>query len=79
MLGGDRRARLSTSLGRADDSALLYALAYFGFFLNLINLIPVGIFDGGAIWRSARFLRHGGGRLKALVVYALYFATAAAC
>ncbi len=65
--------------GRADDSALLVALAYFGFFLNLINLIPVGILDGGAIWRSAKFLRHGGGGSKALVVYGLYFATAAAC
>jgi Zn-dependent protease len=66
-------------VGRADDSALLVALAYFGFFLNLINLIPVGILDGGAIWRSAKFLRHGGGGSKALVVYGLYFATAAAC
>jgi Zn-dependent protease len=66
-------------VGRADNSALLVALAYFGFFLNLINLIPVGILDGGAIWRSAKFLRHGGGGSKALVVYGLYFATAAAC
>ena len=65
-------------VGRADDSALLVALAYFGFFLNLINLIPVGILDGGAIWRSANWLRQGGGGSKALVVYVLYFATAAA-
>lgn len=64
--------------GRADHSALLIALAYFGFFLNLINLIPVGILDGGAIWRSAKWLRHGGGGSKALVVYGLYVATAAA-
>jgi len=66
-------------VGRADNSALLVALAYFGFFLNLINLIPVGILDGGAIWRSATFLRRGGGGTKTLVVYGLYFATAAAC
>jgi Zn-dependent protease len=65
-------------VGRADDSALLVALAYFGFFLNLINLIPVGILDGGAIWRSANWLRRGGGGSKALVIYGVYFATAAA-
>jgi Zn-dependent protease len=65
-------------VGRSDGSALLVALAYFGFFLNVINLIPVGILDGGAIWRSANFLRRGGGGPKALVVYGLYFATAAA-
>jgi Zn-dependent protease len=65
-------------IGRAQGSDLLLALAYFGFFLNLFNLIPVGIFDGGAIWRSARWLRLGGGRGKAMVAYALYFGTAIA-
>lgn len=65
-------------VGRSQSSDLLLALAYFGFFLNLINLIPVGILDGGAIWRSARWLRLGGGRSKALVVYLLYGATAVA-
>lgn len=64
--------------GNARDSDLLLALGYFGFFLNLFNLIPVGIFDGGAIWRSARWLRLGGGRGKAMVAYALYFGTAIA-
>jgi Zn-dependent protease len=54
----------------------MFALAYFGFFLNLFNLVPFGIFDGGAVWRSARFLRLGGGQAKALFVYALYFGTA---
>jgi hypothetical protein len=29
------------------------------------------------VWRSARFLRLGGGRTLALASYALYFATAA--
>ena len=62
----------------AAGSDLLLALAYFGFFLNLFNLIPVGIFDGGAVWRSARWLRVGGGATKAMVVYALYFGTALA-
>ena len=64
-------------VGRANGSNLLIALAYFGFFLNLINLVPVGFFDGGAIWRSAGWLRRGGGATKAYVTYALYFATAA--
>jgi len=47
-------------------------------FLNLINLVPIGFFDGGAIWRSAGWLRRGGGAAKAYVTYALYVATAAA-
>jgi Zn-dependent protease len=63
-------------IGKSDGSSLMLALAYFGFFLNLFNLVPFGIFDGGAVWRSARFLRLGGGQAKALFVYALYFGTA---
>ncbi len=65
-------------LGRAQGSDLLLALAYFGFFINLINLLPVGILDGGAVWRSAKWLRIGGGRDKAVITYFLYFGTAAA-
>ena len=65
-------------IGRANGSDLFLALGYTGFFLNLINLIPIGILDGGAIWRSARWLRVGGGRSKALIVYALYATTAIA-
>lgn len=65
-------------IGRSDHSQLFLALAYFGFFLNLFNLLPFGIFDGGAVWRSARFLRLGGGGVKALVAYVLYFGTAIA-
>jgi Zn-dependent protease len=64
-------------LAQSRHSDLLYALAYFGFFLNLFNMIPFGFFDGGAVWRSARLLRLGGGRNLALASYALYFATAA--
>lgn len=63
-------------LARQQHSDLLFALAYFGFFLNLFNLLPFGIFDGGAVWRSAHWLRMGGGPGKAGVVYALYFGTA---
>ena len=33
---------------------LFQALAFTGFFLNLFNLLPFGIFDGGAVWRSAK-------------------------
>lgn len=64
-------------VGKHQGSDLLYALAYFGFFLNLFNLIPFGIFDGGAVWRSAKWLRLGGGGAKAAFIYFLYFATAA--
>jgi len=60
-----------------DTHNVWSALAYTGFFLNLINLIPIGILDGGAVWRSAHFLRVGGGRTLAFAAYALYFATAA--
>jgi Zn-dependent protease len=63
--------------GKARGSDLLLALAHIGFLLNLINLIPVWILDGGAIWRSARWLRLGGGRGKAMIAYALLFGTAA--
>jgi Zn-dependent protease len=36
-------------LARLQDSTLLLALAYSGFFLNLFNLIPLSPFDGGRI------------------------------
>jgi len=36
-------------LARSQDSALLLAVAYSGFFLNLFNLIPISPFDGGRI------------------------------
>ena len=61
------------------DSDLLRALAYAGFLLNLINLAPIGILDGGHVLRSWRVLRAGGGaasptrarRLAGLVVAGL--------
>jgi Zn-dependent protease len=64
-------------VAQSQHSDLLYALAYFGFFLNLFNMLPFGFFDGGAVWRSARWLRLGGGGTLALASYALYFGTAA--
>ena len=49
--------------GSAIDSDLLRALAYVGFFLNLINLVPIAFLDGGHIlraWRVLRAARRGG-------------------
>jgi len=45
-------------IGESIDSDLFRALAYAGFLINLINLVPVGILDGGAVWRSIRLARH---------------------
>lgn len=45
--------------GEATDSRLLVALAYSGFMLNLINLIPFRPLDGGFIWHSVKALRYG--------------------
>ena len=79
-------------VGSATDSSLLHALAYAGFFLNLINLIPIGILDGGAIWRSYRLakaepmvplqadgtavLLPGAGRGRATLILTLYLGLA---
>ena len=76
ILGG-AAAAVCYAIAKQNGSALMYALAYSGFFLNLFNLLPFSIFDGGAVWRSARWLRLGGGRGLALASYALYFGTAA--
>jgi Zn-dependent protease len=51
-------AALCWGLGEAMDSRLLMALAFSGFLINLINLVPVGILDGGAIWSAIRLARH---------------------
>jgi membrane-associated protease RseP (regulator of RpoE activity) len=40
---------------------LLRALGYAGFLLNLINLAPIGILDGGHVLQAWRVLRAGGG------------------
>jgi Zn-dependent protease len=75
ILGGVA-ALVCFAIGRAQNSDLLTALGYFGFVLNLINLLPFGILDGGSVWRSTRWLWRGGGREKALVSAFLYGATA---
>jgi Zn-dependent protease len=47
--------------GDVTDSRLLLALAYTGFFLNLLNLLPVPPLDGGFMWQALKVLRAGGG------------------
>ena len=44
-------------IGSATHSSLLHALAYTGFLLNLFNLLPIGILDGGVIWRSYKLAK----------------------
>jgi Zn-dependent protease len=75
ILGG-AAALACYAIGRANDSDLMVALGYFGFVLNLLNLLPFGIFDGGSVWRSTRWLWYGGGREKALVSGGIYAVTA---
>ena len=77
ILGG-AAAAVCLAVAQSNGSRIMYALAYSGFFLNLFNMLPFGIFDGGAVWRSARFLRLGGGGRLAFASYLLYFGTAAA-
>lgn len=69
----------------ANDSRLFFALAYTGFLLNLINLVPVWVLDGAHVYRSWKVLRAGGGRPDpadarrlAIVVAIASLATAAA-
>jgi len=75
ILGGVG-ALVCFGIGKANGSNLLIALGYFGFVLNLINLLPFGILDGGSVWRSTRWLWRGGGRSKAIVSGLLYGSTA---
>jgi Zn-dependent protease len=65
------------AVGKSQGSDVFIALAYFGFVINLFNLLPVSILDGGAVWRSTKWLWLGGGREKAIVSGALFAGTAA--
>jgi Zn-dependent protease len=58
-------------LARSNGSALLLALAYSGFFLNLFNLIPLAPFDGGRVTAaiSPRLWLLGAPLLVALYFY----------
>ena len=52
---GSLGALLCNSIGEMTDLPIFFALAWFGYFLNLFNLTPVGMLDGGrivsAMWR----------------------------
>src|SRR5205823_13516193 len=46
---GSFGALICNSLGELFDAPVFIALAWFGYFLNLFNLTPVGMLDGGRI------------------------------
>src|SRR5438477_9620830 len=46
---GSLGALICNSLGEVSDAPVFIALAWFGYFLNLFNLTPVGMLDGGRI------------------------------
>src|SRR5438105_1162355 len=46
---GTLGALACNSLGEVFDAPVFIALAWFGYFLNLFNLTPVGMLDGGRI------------------------------
>jgi Zn-dependent protease len=56
-------------LGVALDSDLLVALAYTGFLLNLFNLLPVWVLDGGFTWRAIKDLRGDPRRVPLALLY----------
>jgi len=73
---GGLGALAAWGLGEAYDSNLLRALGYTGFLLNLINLAPVSILDGGVAWRCFGWLRRQHDP-RALLVGTLYGGLAA--
>jgi Zn-dependent protease len=89
---GGAASALCWGIGEAYDSRLLMALAYAGFLINLFNLIPIGILDGGAIWNAYKLARMepvvpeqfggaavalpGSGRNRAALILVLYLGLA---
>ena len=89
---GGLAAAFCWGLGSLEQSSLLHALAYAGFFLNLVNLVPIGILDGGAIWSAYKLARAepmvplsdggaavilpGAGRDRAALILTLYLGLA---
>jgi len=71
LLGGVGAA-VCWGLGEADNSPLLKALGYFGFLINLFNLIPIGFLDGGQLLRSIHYLRRGGAKSRATAMSIAY-------
>jgi membrane-associated protease RseP (regulator of RpoE activity) len=74
---GSVGAALVWVAGEQQQSGLLQALGYVGFLLNLINLVPIGILDGGSIWRAIKTMRLGGTPGKAQLATVAYFGLAA--
>jgi Zn-dependent protease len=81
------------AVGEARNTTWLVVLANIGFLLNAANLLPIGILDGGAVWRAVsdtwhrpriRFENgvpveaHAPERGRAVLVAAMYVLLAAA-
>jgi Zn-dependent protease len=66
-------------VGEAQNSRLLLALAYSGFFLNLANMLPVWVLDGAHLLQSWRVLHRGGGRSDPAAARRLAWVVAALC
>jgi Zn-dependent protease len=49
---GGLGAALLWAVWSAGGGHLLVQLAYLGFLLNAVNLLPVGFLDGGGVWRG---------------------------
>jgi Zn-dependent protease len=84
-VAGGLGALACLAYAEAADDRFWFALAYTGFFLNAINLVPIGFLDGGHILNAWRVLRRGGGhpspaeaRRRGTIVVAYSFATAGA-
>ncbi len=71
-VAGGLGAAVVWAAGDIMDSNFLRALAYTGFLLNLFNLIPIGILDGGQLLRYYRYLKLGGARGRAHALAAMY-------
>lgn len=56
---GSIGAAIAWAASTLGDAQLLVGLANIGFFLNAINLLPIGFLDGGSVARAIGEARHG--------------------
>ena len=89
---GSLGAAVAWAAGSARSSALLLALANFGFLINAFNLLPIGFLDGGSVARAISEARQPriryengvpmelvqGDRRRAVLIAAMYVGLAAA-